>query len=63
MPDRVKSLGEVGRSKNRPKIPLGFVKAIQNGLRKIKNLIESRPSSAETGLVGRENEVRLREEE
>ena len=59
MPDRVESLREVTRSKNSPKVRLGFVKPIRIGLKKIKNLIEGRPSRAETGLAGKENEVRL----
>ena len=60
-----KSLGEVDRSKNRPEARLGFVKPIRNKPRKIKNLIENKPSTAETGLAvgGGENGVRLRKEE
>ena len=54
MPDRVESLRQVDRGKNRPRTRLGFVKPIQNGVRKIKNLIKSRPSRAETGLAGKE---------
>ena len=52
MPDKVKSFREVDSSKNRPRIRPGFVKPMRNGLRKIKNLSKSRPSRAETGLVG-----------
>ena len=57
MPDRVKGLKEVDRNKNRSRARLGFVKPIQIGLRKEQNLIESRASRAETGLVGRESGV------
>ena len=53
MPDRVKSFREVGCSKDRPRARPGFVKPIQNKLKKIKNLISSRPSRAETGLAGK----------
>ena len=63
MPDRVESLGEVDRSKISSRTPLGFVKPIGNGLRKIKNLINDRRCRAETGLSGRENSVRLQKEE
>ena len=59
MPDRVESLREVNRSKNRPNSWLRFVKLIRDGLRKIKNLIESRPFRAKTGLAGRENELKI----
>ena len=38
----------------------GFVKPIRNGLRKEQNLIEYRPTRAETGLAGRVNVIRLR---
>ena len=55
MPDRVKSLGKVDRSENRPRARLGFDKTIRNGRRRIKNLIGSGPSMAETSLAGREN--------
>ena len=54
MPDRVESFREVDTSKNRPRARLGFVKSIQNGLKKIKNLIKSRASRVETGLEERE---------
>ena len=37
--DRVKSFGEINNRQNRPRARPGFVKPIQNGLRKIKNLI------------------------
>ena len=36
MPDRVESLGEIDRSKSRPRIRPGFVKLDRNGLRKMK---------------------------
>ena len=63
MPDRIESFQKVDRSKNRPRARLGFVKPIRNGLRKIQNLIESRRSTAETSLAGRENEVGFPKEE
>ena len=63
MPDRVKSFREIDSRQDRPRAQLGFVKPIQNGLRKIKNLIKCRPSRAETGLAGRENGIRLQKEE
>ena len=63
MPDRVKSFREIDSRQDRPRAWSGFVKPIQNGLRKEQNLIECRPSRAETGLVGRENRVRLQKEE
>ena len=63
VPDRVVSLEEVDCSKNRPRARLGFVKPIRNGLKIIKNLIESRPSRADTGLTGRKNAVRIQKEE
>ena len=62
-PYRVESFGEVDSSSNRPRARLGFVKLIQNGLRKIKNLIKRRTDRAETGLAWRENGVRLQKEE
>ena len=63
MPDRVESFGEVDNSENRPRAWLGFVKPIRNGLKKEQNLIKSRSSRVETGLAGRENEVRQQKEE
>ena len=63
MPDRVKSFGKVNRSEDRPRARFGFVKPIRDGLRKIKNLIWSRPSRAETGLAGRENGIRFQNKE
>ena len=64
MPDRVlESFGKIDSSKNRPRVRLGFGKPIRNGLRKVQNLIKSRPSRAETGLARRENRVRLQKEE
>ena len=54
MPDRVESLGKVDRSENRPRARLGFDKTIGNGRRRIKNLMESGPSMAETSQAGRD---------
>ena len=39
MPDRVKSFQEINSREDRPKAQPGFVKPIQNGLRKKQNLI------------------------
>ena len=39
MPDRVKSFREIDSRENRPRARPGFVKPIQNGLRKEQNLI------------------------
>ena len=63
MPGRDKSLGEVDRSEHCSRARLGLVKSIRNGLRKIKNVIESRALRAETGLAGRENGIRFQKEE
>ena len=54
MPDRVESFREINSREGRPRVRPGFVKPIRNGLRKEQNLIECRPSRAETGLAGRE---------
>ena len=59
MLDRVKSFGEIDSRRNRPRARPLFDKPIQNGLRKIQNLIECRPSTAEIGLAGRENGIRF----
>ena len=63
MPDRVKSFREIDSRENLPRARPGFVKPIQNGLRKVQNLIECRPTWAETGLAGRENGIRFQKEE
>ena len=39
MPDRVKSFREINSGEDRPRARSGFVKPIQNGLRKVQNLI------------------------
>ena len=62
MPDRVESFREIDSRENRPRARPGFIKPIRNRLRKIKNLIECRPSRAETGLAGRENGIRFQKE-
>ena len=54
MPDRVKSFQKIDSRQDRPRARPGFVKPIRNGLRKVQNLIECRPSWAETSLAGRE---------
>ena len=51
MPDRVKSFREIDSRQDRPRARPGFVKPIRNGLRKEQNLIECRPTRAETGLA------------
>ena len=63
MPDRVKSFREIDSRQDRPRARPGFVKPIRNGLRKVQNLIECRPTRAETGLAGRENGIRFQKEE
>ena len=63
MPDRVKSFREIDSREDRPRARPGFVKPIRNGLREEQNLIKCRQSRAETGLAGRENEIRLQKEE
>ena len=59
MPD---SGRKVDSSENCLRARHGFVKPIQYGLRKVKNLIKSRPSTEETGLAGKENVVGLQKE-
>ena len=54
---------EVNSRQDRPRAWPGFVKPIQDGSRKLQNLIKSRPSRAETCLAGRENRVRFQKEE
>ena len=49
-----KTFREINSREDRPRARPGFVKPIRNGLRRVKNLIESRLSRAETGLAGRE---------
>ena len=63
MPDRVKSFREIDSRQDRPRARPGFVKHIQNGLRKVQNLIKCRPSMAKSGLAGRENGIRFQKEE
>ena len=63
MPDIVKRFGEINSRQDRPRARGGFVKPIQNGLRKVQNLIECRPCRAETGLAGRENGIRFQKKE
>ena len=63
MPDGVKSFREIISREDRPRARFGFVKSIRNGVRKVQNLIECRPSRAETGLAGRKNGIRFQIEE
>ena len=63
MPDRIKSFRGIDSRQDRLIARPGFVKPIRNGLRKEQNLIECRPSRAETGLAGRENGIRFQKEE
>ena len=53
MPDRDKSFGEINSREDYPRAWPGFAKPIRNGLRKIMNLIESRPYRAETSVAGK----------
>ena len=62
MPDRVKSFREIDSRQDRPRARPGYVKPIRDGLRKKQNLIECRPTRAETGLAGRENGIRFQKE-
>ena len=57
-----KSFGKVDSCENRPRAQSGFVKPIQNGLRKKQNLILCRPFRAKTGLAVRENGIRFQKE-
>ena len=57
--NKVKSLGKANSGKNCSRAWLRCVKLIRNGPKKIKNLTESSPNRAETGLEQRENEVGL----
>ena len=57
MPDTVKSFRPVDRSKNRSRARPGFVKFIQNEVRKKQNSTKSRPFSAETGWRGEKMEL------
>ena len=63
VPDRVESFREINSRENRPRARPGFVKSIRNRLRKEQNLIECRPTRAETGLAGRENGIRFQKKE
>ena len=63
IPDRVKRFKEINSTEDRPIARFGFVKPIRNGLRKGQNLIEYRPTRAETSLAGRENGIRFQKEE
>ena len=63
MPDRVESFGAIDSRQDRPRARPGFVEPIRNGLRKVQNMIECRPTRAETGLAGRENGIRFQKEE
>ena len=62
MPDRVESFREIDSRQDRPRARPGFVKPIRNGRRKVQSLIKCRPSTAETGLAGRENGIRFQKE-
>ena len=63
VPDRVKSFREINSGEDCPRARHGFVKLIRNRLRKMKNLILSRPFKAETGLTWRKNGIRFQKEE
>ena len=53
MPHGVKSFREINSRQDHLRAQPGFVKPIQNGLRKVQNLIKCRLSRMETGLLGR----------
>ena len=62
MQHEVKNFGKVNSSKDRLRALLGFVKPNQNEMREVKNLVQSvELGSAETGLAGRENEIKTPE--
>ena len=63
MPNGVRSFGEIDSRQDRPTARREFVKFIAIGLRKVRNLIWSRPLRAETGLAGRKNGIRFQKEE
>ena len=63
VPDRVESFREIKSREDHPRAWPGFIKPIQNGLRKEQNLIKFTPFLAETGLVWRENGIRFQKEE
>ena len=59
MPDRVKSFRKISSREDRPRARPWFVEPIRSGLRRIKNLMQSGWTRAETGLAGRENGIRF----
>ena len=59
---KVESFQEINSKQDRPRARADFVKLIRNGLTKVQNLIECRPSKAKTGLAGRENGIRFQKE-
>ena len=63
VPDLVECFREINSREDCLRVWPGFVKPIRNGLRKINNLIKSRPSRAETDLTGTENGIRFQKEE
>ena len=64
MPDKdLKSFREVDHGKIHARARLGFVKPIQDGLRKKQSLVKNTQSRTETSLVGRENGVKFQKEE
>ena len=63
MPDRVKSFREIDSRQDRPRARPEFVKPIQNGLRKVQNLIKCRSSRVKTGLAGRNNGIRFQKKD
>ena len=62
VPDTVKSFREIDSRENRSRSRTGSFTPIRNGLRKVQNLIECRPSRAETGLAVRENGIRFQKD-
>ena len=57
MPDRVKSFGEIDSRQYRPRARPGFVKPIQNGLRKEQNLIKCRRPGRKPAWRGKRMEL------
>ena len=62
VPDKIKSFRKIDSKEDRPRARPEFVKPIREGLRKLQNLIQSKPSRAETGLAGRENGIIFQKE-
>ena len=57
MSDRVESFQEINSKEDRPRARPGFVKPMQNGLRKEQNLIYSRPVRGKPAWLGERMEL------